>query len=52
VIARQLMSRPPSMRTVRPDLPEQVEAAVVAALAKAPEERPASGAELLRWLRG
>lgn len=52
VIARQLMSRPLSMRTVRPDLPEQIEAAVVAALAKAPEERPASGAELLRWLRG
>jgi eukaryotic-like serine/threonine-protein kinase len=50
VIARHLMEPPRSMRTVRPDLPECVEWAVAAALAKSPHDRPASGAELLRRL--
>jgi serine/threonine protein kinase len=52
VIARHLLDQPRSMRVVRPGLPERVEAAVAAALSKAPDERPASGAELLRRLRG
>ena len=50
VIARHLMELTRSMRTVRPDLPECVEWAVAAALAKSPHDRPASGAELLRRL--
>ena len=50
VIARHLTDPPRSMRTVRPDLPEYVEWAVAAALAKSPHDRPASGAELLRRL--
>jgi eukaryotic-like serine/threonine-protein kinase len=52
VIARHLLDRPRSMRVARPGLPEPVEAAVAAALSKAPDERPASGAALLRRLRG
>jgi len=52
VIARHLTEAPRSMRTVRADLPECVERAVAAALAKSPHDRPASGAELLRRLRG
>ena len=52
VIARHLLDQPRSMRVVRPGLSERVEAAVAAALSKAPDERPASGAELLRRLRG
>ena len=50
VIARHLTEPARSMRTVRPDLPESVEWAVAAALAKSPHDRPASGAELLRRL--
>ncbi len=50
IIARHLTEPPRSMRTVRPDLPECIERAVAAALAKSPHDRPASGAELLRRL--
>jgi len=50
VIARHIAARPRSMRTVRPDLPRHVESAVFTTLAEAPEDRPPSGAALLRML--
>jgi eukaryotic-like serine/threonine-protein kinase len=53
VIARQLTEPPRPIRTVRPDLTARVEAAVMAALAKDPFERPRSGADFLsRMTRG
>lgn len=50
VIARSAKEPPRSIRVVRPDVPEHVEAAVVAALAKEPEGRPDSGAAFVRHL--
>ena len=50
IIARRLSEPPRSLRTVRPDVPLRLQAAVAAALAVVPAERPASGAELLRML--
>lgn len=50
VIARQIADRPPSIRLVRPQVPEGMEAAVFRALSKEPGERPASGRELVRLL--
>jgi len=50
VIARHLSERPRSMRAVRPALPARMEAAVLAALAKAPRDRPRSGADFFRRL--
>ena len=47
VIARHLSQPPRSILTVRPDLPARVEAAVFAALAKTPGERPGSGAHMI-----
>jgi len=53
LIARQLTEQPRPMRTVRPDLPAPIEAAVLAALAKDPSKRPRSGADFLsRLTRG
>jgi eukaryotic-like serine/threonine-protein kinase len=52
VIARHLLEPPRSIRVVRPDLTERVDAAVVAALSKEPEARPGSGGELVRRLAG
>lgn len=52
VIARHMLERPRPMRTVRPDLPDHVEAAVLAALAKAPSDRPASAAVFVAGLAG
>ena len=43
VMTRQIKEPPPSIRVVRPELPEHVDAALKQALAKAPEERPRSG---------
>jgi eukaryotic-like serine/threonine-protein kinase len=48
--ARHLGERPRSIRVVRPEIPEQMEAAVIAAMAKLPNARPATGAALLRRL--
>ncbi len=45
IMTKQVKERPPSLRVVRPDLPEPVETAVNTALAKAPEDRFANGAE-------
>jgi serine/threonine-protein kinase len=47
VLARHLHEAPKSLRLVRPELPAAVEGAVQAALAKHPEDRPASGADFL-----
>jgi serine/threonine-protein kinase len=52
VFARHLNDSPRGMRSVRPDLPPRCEAAVLAALAKAPGDRPARAAELVRQLGG
>ncbi len=40
IMARQASESPPSIRVVRPDVPEHVERAVLAALEKRPERRP------------
>jgi serine/threonine-protein kinase len=50
LLARHLAERPRSIRSVRPDVPTPLECAVLAALAKAPEDRPQRGAELVRAL--
>ncbi|HET6578117.1 MAG TPA: serine/threonine-protein kinase [Gemmatimonadales bacterium] len=50
VIARHLSQPPRSILAVRPDLPARVEAAVFAALAKTPGERPGSGARMIERL--
>ncbi|MEE8116470.1 MAG: serine/threonine-protein kinase [Gemmatimonadales bacterium] len=47
VIARITKEPPPKIRVVRPDVPQHVEAAVEAALAKAPIDRPQTAAELV-----
>jgi eukaryotic-like serine/threonine-protein kinase len=52
LIARQLTEPPRPMRSVRPDLPGPIEAAVLAALAKDPSQRPRSGADFLSRLTG
>jgi serine/threonine-protein kinase len=48
VIARHLREPPRSIRVVRPELPQQVEDAVFAALAKRPEDRPGTAGEVVR----
>jgi serine/threonine protein kinase len=47
ILARQLMERPQPIRTVRPQIGTAMERATLAALAKDPRERPASGSELM-----
>jgi serine/threonine-protein kinase len=47
VMARQVAEPPRSLRVVRPDVPEAVEAAVLAALDKHPAARPSSAQELV-----
>jgi len=49
--ARHLHEAPRSLRVVRPDLPQRVESAVLAALAKRPQDRPRSGAGLVERLQ-
>ncbi len=50
VIARHVSAPAPPIRTVRPEVPPAVEAAVMAALAKEPEQRPGSAGELVRTM--
>jgi serine/threonine-protein kinase len=50
MIARHLSERPRPVRTVRPEVTLGMEAAVLTALAKEPEGRPRSAAELLQQL--
>ena len=52
VLARQLREPPTPIRTLRPDVPASVEEAVFWALAKEPEDRPASAGELAQAMRG
>jgi serine/threonine-protein kinase len=50
IIARHMHETPRPIRTVRPEVSREMEAAVLAALAKKPEARPDSGGELVRRL--
>ncbi len=50
IMARHVSERPPKLRVVRPDIPQNIEDAVLAALAKEPKERPGSGGEFLAML--
>lgn len=52
VLARHTKERPPKIRVIRPEVPEHVEAAVEAALAKDPAARPNTGASLVSRLSG
>jgi serine/threonine protein kinase len=52
VVAQHLGAAPRPIRTLRPDVPVQTERAVFDALAKEPDARPRSGAELMRRLGG
>ncbi len=46
IMARHAAEPPRSLRVVRKDVPEAVERAILAALAKAPEDRPGTGGAL------
>jgi serine/threonine-protein kinase len=52
ILARQLIERPRPIRTVRPEVAAEMEQGTLAALAKDPRERPASGAELMALIAG
>ena len=52
VVAQHVGAAPRSIRTLRPDVPAEMERAVFGAMAKEPEARPASGAELMGRLGG
>jgi serine/threonine protein kinase len=51
VLARHLADAVPPLRTIRPDVPPAVERAVLRSLAKQPEERYPTAAELAATLR-
>jgi serine/threonine-protein kinase len=50
VVARQVQQSPPRVSIVRPDVPPHWDAAILRALAKSPDDRPRSGAELAGML--
>jgi serine/threonine-protein kinase len=50
VIARRLREPPRSLRIIRPEIPEQVERAVLSVLEKAPGNRPRSAAQFAELL--
>ena len=52
IMARQVKENPPSLRVVRPEVPEYMEEAVMRALAKVPEERQASAGEIVAGMVG
>ncbi len=52
VIAAQIRDAPPSLERVRPRLPPAVLHAIEQALAKAPGQRPVSGAQFMRLFAG
>ncbi len=52
VMARHVGEQPPKLRVVRPELPQHAEDAVLAALAKKPEDRPRSAGELVGRMAG
>jgi eukaryotic-like serine/threonine-protein kinase len=51
VFARHLSERPRPIRTARPEVPLEMELAVLAALAKSPAARPATATELVRLMQ-
>ncbi len=50
IMARQVKERPPRLRVIRPELPEHVEAAMQAALAKEPCQRQGSAGEFVEQM--
>jgi hypothetical protein len=50
LLRHQIQTPPAPLRGLRPDLPESVEQLVLRTLAKDPNERPQSAAELRAWL--
>jgi serine/threonine-protein kinase len=46
VFARQIAQAPPSLRVVRPEVPEHLEVALLRALSKSPQDRPATAGAL------
>jgi serine/threonine-protein kinase len=52
VYARHAAEPPPRVRTVRPDVPQWLEALLIDCMAKRPDARPASGAALAARLEG
>ena len=50
IITRHIHQAPRSVRVMRPDVPEPVERAIHAAMAKRRDDRPATGAALVRML--
>ena len=52
VLRKHRGARPPSLRVVKPELPEYVETAVHAALEKRPKDRPATAGQFVEMLEG
>jgi serine/threonine protein kinase len=52
ILRKHRGARPPSLRVVKPELPEYVESAVHAALEKRREDRPASAGQFVEMLEG
>ncbi len=52
VFARQIAQPPPSLRVVRPEVPDHLEAALLRGLSKDPQDRPATASELAAGLSG
>ncbi|MEJ2239361.1 MAG: serine/threonine-protein kinase [Gemmatimonadales bacterium] len=50
IMARHVNERPPKLRVVRPDIPQNVEDAVLAGRAKEPKKRPGSAGEFFSRL--
>jgi len=52
ILRKHRLATPPSLRVVRPELPEHVETAVHAALEKKPKDRPATANRFVDMLEG
>ena len=52
ILRKHTSAEPPSLRVVRPELPQHVEQAVHAALAKRPDDRPATAGRFAEMLEG
>ncbi len=52
IMARQVKEHPPSLRVVRKEVPQHMEDALMRALAKVPEERPATAGEMVAGMVG
>jgi len=51
IMARHVSEQPPKLRVVRPEIPQHVEDAVLAGLAKKPDDRPKTAGELVGRMR-